>query len=259
MHENVFKLEGGQARPLAPLLPAARPALERGQLHEIHACGDDGAAALAFALGGTTSSLATPGKATGVVLLVRMERLARSRTLVNGDGLARLGFDPARLVIVEAGNELDLLRAGLEGARCPGIELVLIETKGRFARYDLTASRRLALAAERSRACVIVLRHDAAPCPSAAHTRWSVASAPSVPLEANAPGRPAIEVELLRWRGGPADRCWRLQWDKDHGTFRDAGTDAPMPGALVPLSFVRNGEDDASSGAGVGIGHSRVA
>ncbi|HVR89518.1 MAG TPA: hypothetical protein VHG29_00300 [Novosphingobium sp.] len=188
-----------------------------------------------------------------MAILVRMARGGRSRVVLNGDGLALLGFDPTRLIIVEADTELDLLRAGLEAARCPGVELVLLEMQGGFAKYDLTASRRLALAAERSRACVIVLYYDANPRATAARTRWSVASAPSVPIEADGPGKPAIEAELLRWRDGPADRRWRLEWDADHETFREEGNRAPMPCAVVPLSFVREG---ASGGGG---GYSRTA
>lgn len=230
------------------------PALEMGELHEVHAPREDAAAALAFALCG--SGVRSAGKA----LLVRRSLRGGAQALVYGDGLALLGFDPARLTIVETDSELDFLRAGLEGARCPGVELVLMEACGRFAGYDLTASRRLALAAERSRACVIMLRHDAEPRPSAARTRWAISSAPSLALEAGAPGGPMIEAELLRWRGGPAGQRWRLEWNADDGIFRDTGGDtgqnagadsippAPVPSTVVPLPFVREGAGDHGTG-----------
>ena len=44
---------------------------------------------------------------------------------LQGDGLARLGVDPARLTLVEAPDGRDgeaaLLRAGLDAARCPAL------------------------------------------------------------------------------------------------------------------------------------------
>jgi protein ImuA len=242
MAGDILRLAKGAENRLVSLAEKGIPFLKSGRLHEIHAGADDQAAALAFALSGNGSK-SDRGKA-GPVLLAR--RRMRSQVVLNGEGLASLGMNPASLMIVEARSELDLLRAGLEAARCPGVDLVLLETKGRFAGYDLTASRRLALAAERSRTCVIVLRHDAQPRPSAAWTRWEIASAPSIALEADAPGRPAIEARLLRWQGGPAGRSWRLEWNMDHGTFRDAAELAPLPGALVSLPAVR--ESARSSG-----------
>ena len=68
---------------------------------------------------------------------------------------------------------------------------------------DLTASRRLALAAEQSGVTLLMLRLEAEPVPSAADTRWAVSAAPSQALEANAPGPPQLEIELLRRRVGP--------------------------------------------------------
>src|SRR3546814_12766980 len=74
---------------------------------------------------------------------------------------------------------------------------------------NLTASRRLALAAEKSGVTALLVRADATPCPSAAQSRWEVQSLASAPLEANAPGGPAMEIELLRHRDGLAGRSWR--------------------------------------------------
>jgi len=240
MPVKTFKLAEKAIERLPQADGGALPALDSGRLHEIHANGDDRATALAFAL--CRSGLGPDGAA----VLVRMSR-APLRTVPNGQGLASLGLKPARLLLVETENELDLLRAGLEAARCPGVELVLLETNGVFAKYDLTASRRLALAAEQSRNRVIVLRQDAEPRSSAAQTRWSIASAPSIPLEADAPGWPAMEARLLRWRGGAAGRTWRLEWNTDDGTFRDtnqdAGEIAPVPGTVVPLFRMRESAD----------------
>lgn len=204
-----------------------RPLLDAGYLHEIHAREDDRAAALAFALGG--------GNRPARIVLVRMAQNAGPC----GEGLAALGVDPARLILVDAPSAMELLRAGHEAARCGDAGLVLLETRGSLAAYDLTASRRLALAVQRSRGAMVMLRLDAEPRASAAQTRWNVTSTPSLPLAAGAPGPPAIEVELLRWRSGPAGQRWRLEWDAHHAFFQEAGTTPPLPGAVVPLPLLR--------------------
>src|SRR3546814_16400000 len=88
---------------------------------------------------------------------------------------------------------------------------------------NLTASRRLALAAEKSGVTALLVRADATPCPSAAQSRWEVQSLASAPLEANAPGGPAMEIELLRHRAGLAGRTWRAARDRSEG--RRVGTE----------------------------------
>lgn len=215
------------------------PLLQEGYLHEIHARHDDWAAASVFALSGLARNR------SGTILTVRIARYGRFRAVPCGDGFAELGIEPGRLVIVHAANALELLRAGLDAARCPGIAGVMLETWDRFAEYDLTASRRLSLAAERSKLPVVMLRGEAEPRPSSAQTRWAIASAPSTPLAGQAPGLPAIEAELLRQRGGPAGLRWRLEWDAEHGCFREAA----MPGAVVPLPLLRTGEEAGRSRA----------
>ncbi|HZF45231.1 MAG TPA: hypothetical protein VEZ26_02770, partial [Sphingomonadaceae bacterium] len=83
--------------------------------------------------------------------------------------------------------------------------------------------------AEASGVTPLLLRIEAEPGPSAAQTRWSVSAAPSRALEAEAPGRPAFKVELLRQRGRPDGGFWHLEWDRDRASF-DA---APLSGAMV--------------------------
>lgn len=215
--------------------PSAIPLLERGRLHELHCSGEGRAAALSFALA------MGQWDRDGMVFALHVRRKTSLPLIFFGDGLSALGFPPERLTIVEAANEVDMLRACHDAVRCSGVAAVLMQAEGRFADYDLTASRRLVLAAEASKSCVMLLRVGAEPRSSAAQTRWSISSAPSVPLEADAPGGPAIHVELLRNRGGRAGRSWRLIWDEEHGTYRDAGARQAMPGAVVPLSFLRTG------------------
>lgn len=215
---------------------ALPPPLAPGQLHEIHAHAAHWPAALAFGLA------AAVGR--GAVMLLRGRGGLAAR--VYGEGLRGLGIDPARLVIVGARDDTALLRAGHDAARCPGLALVLIESWGRLAAYDLTASRRLVLAAEQSQVRLVLLRGDATPRASAAHTRWAIRAAPSVALAADAPGHAMIEAELLRCRGAAAGRRWVLEWNGQDGCFRlptgdAAPAHAPLPGAVVPLVPLRTG------------------
>lgn len=221
------------------------PALSHGGLHEVHAAQDSWAMAMAFAL------TAAKGR-RGPVLLVRVARRNGKRMRPCGEGLAGLGLDPARLLLVDARDGAELLRAGHDAARCAGLAAVVLETTGHLPEYDLTASRRLVLAAERSRVPIAILRGDAPPRSSAAHTRWMIRAAPSAALIADAPGDAALEAELLRRRAGPSGMRWRLEWNDEDGAFRERRPDsipadtAPprneaLSGAVVPLASKRAG------------------
>lgn len=207
--------------------------LASGQLHEIHAQAEGFATALAFVF-------AVAGKGKEPILLVRAPRRSPLSIRLYGEGMAGLDFDPSRLLIVEARDECALLQAGLDAARCPGLAAVVLETWGGMPRYDLTASRRLVLAAEKSGVLVIVLRGNATPRPSAAHSRWTIRSAPSVPLEADAPGMLACHVELSRRRGAPAGMQWRLEGKETKGYFHAERIDiAPLSGVVVSVAGLR--------------------
>jgi protein ImuA len=204
------------------------PALDPGQLHELHAVAADWAAALAFALG------AAP--AEGPVVLVRGPGRGGWPLYPCVAGLGELGVAPDRLLIIAAPDATALLRAGHEAARCPGLAMLVLESWGALPAYDLTASRRLVLAAEASRVPVVMLRLEAQPRPSAAHSRWSVRAAPSAappgPLPVWPPGPATLAVDLLRRRGGPAQLSWNLAWDEDDGAFRAAPA---LSGTVVSL------------------------
>jgi len=99
-----------------------------------------------------------------------------------GPGLAAHGLDPARLAIVRAPRDNELLWAVEEGLR-EGGSTGLAAVVGEIGRLPMVASRRLQLAAERSGVTALLLRRwrtgaEAAAertRPSAAVTRWRVA------------------------------------------------------------------------------------
>ncbi|WP_235535058.1 ImuA family protein [Sphingomonas sp. Leaf339] len=188
--------------------------LAPAQLHEIYAAeAADGTAAIGFAVALALAAGALP------VLWVRTEKDERQAGRLHAGGLAELGLPPDSIVLVVAADEAALLRVAADAARCSGLGMLLVESRGRAPGLDLTATRRLMLAAEASGVTVLSVRIDAAPVPSAAATRWGVAAMPSVPLEAEAPGLPAFDVESLRRRGGPAGARCRVEWNRENRSF----------------------------------------
>lgn len=209
--------------------------LARGRVHEIYAAegGDTGSAA-GFAVA-IAARLAHPDQ---TVLWLRAVRAARLGGVIQANGWAELGGIPADAIVGVLPDEMALLRAAVDALRCPALGAVIVENWGPMCELDLTASRRLALAAEKSGVPLLLLRIDAAPVPSAAQTRWQVTSAPSRAVPGNAPGLPAFDVTLLRQRSGPCGLGWRLEWDRDRRIFREAA----LSGAVVPVSADRPAE-----------------
>lgn len=198
-------------------------------LHEFYAASpEDGSAAAAFAL-----MIAMRGVAGDApVLWVREDKGERAGGRLCAAGLAELGFDPDRLVQINAPDTLAVLRAAADSVKCGEVGAVVIEPWGKAPLLDLTASRRLSMAANVSGVLTLMLRIDAVPVPSAAQTRWEVASAPSVPLAANAPGFPAFDISLLRHRGGISGLAARLEWNRDDREFALLSGGAPADAAI---------------------------
>lgn len=207
-----------------------------GRVHEIFAaCAEDASAGAGFILALAITG-AEPQKP---IIWLRNQAAARAMGMIYAAGCAELGGTPETCLFVLAQDAKTLLRAGVDALRCGGLGAVVIESWGRMPELDLTASRRLSLAAEKSGVPLLLLRIDTQPVPSAAETRWQVAAAPSHGLPGNAPGPPCFDVELLRCRSRPGGQSWRLEWDRDRKTFRDAA----VPGAVVPVPLRRSAAD----------------
>ncbi|MEM8695430.1 MAG: hypothetical protein AAGE05_05355 [Pseudomonadota bacterium] len=226
----------------APLDAYLDGGLRRGQLHEIFAeDAEDGGAATGFvAMLGILAQGGDGSQSRRKPLLwLRTEDAQRRGGRFHAAGLAELGGDPATLILVTVPDRLALLRGAADALRCAGLGAVIAECWGHSAKLDLTASRRLTLAAGQSGVTALMLRPGGRPAPSTADTRWSVRAAPSHPLAANAPGQPAIGLTLLRRRAGPAGKSWRMEWDRDRRRFREAepapARQPAVSGALLPL------------------------
>ena len=153
------------------------------------------------------------------------------------------GLPIADIIHVEARDARSALWAMEEGLRCAGLSLVVGELWGDPAALDFTASRRLAVAAERNGVECWLVRIGGSANLSGARMRWRIASLPSLanPLDGRAPGAPVWDAELFRARGAPPGR-WSLAYE--------AGT-------TDPLRLVADARDRTLDGVGAGINFAR--
>jgi protein ImuA len=223
LRERIRVLEAGSSgaaaagRPVLPFGVAAIDAvlpgggLTAGALHEIMGAGpdeEDGAVAAAFAAG----ILARLARRHGVGGSVALWCLVRGD--LYAPGLAGLGLDPARLIVVRGRRDAEVLWAMEEALREGGGGRGIVAVLGEVSGLSATAGRRLQLAAETSGVTALALRRWPTGAvaarqrgmPTAAATRWRVTALPSVPAAAGEPGvgRPLWRVELLRCRGAVA-------------------------------------------------------
>ena len=142
--------------------------------------------------------------ATGKPLLWVQDRMA---VLENGR-IHPPGLHLQNLIHVEARDARDALWAMEEGLRCTCLSAVIGEIWGDPKALDFTATRRLAVASERSGVAAFLIRLGGHANLSGARMRWRIGSAPSLPseLDPRAPGTPAWDAELFRARGMPPGR-----------------------------------------------------
>ncbi|MEH6677553.1 ImuA family protein [Phenylobacterium sp.] len=219
-------------------------------LHDLYADSvADAAAVNAFGLG-----LAQRVAAGRPIVWGLHDQMANEAGRPHGPGLQEMGVDPAGLLLVRVRDMKALLAVGEDALRSPAVGAVLLSAWGEAKALSLTASRRLALAAETGGA-LFLARAGAVPAPSAAETRWAIRAMASRPLEAGAPGHPSFLATLLRRRsGGGETKTWPMEWDRDHRSFRPP---APLSGDLVPLAAHRTAS--APGGRAGDSGPRRVA
>jgi protein ImuA len=136
------------------------------------------------------------------------------------------GLGIGELIHVSARDARSALWAMEEGLRCSALGAVIGEIWGDPQALDFTATRRLAVAAERNGVAAYLIRLGGHANLSGARMRWRVASAPSLayPLDPKAPGQPAWDAELFRARGFAPGR-WSIAWDAQEQTMRSVSRD----------------------------------
>jgi protein ImuA len=222
-------------RPLLPLGVAGADqalggGLLPGALHEVQA-GD-------WSAGGFAAYLALRAAGGKPLFWVRPDYEALEYGEISPAGLLELGGNPANLFLLRAPNVSEALAAGADILACPHVGALVLELTGNPKALDLVASRRLAFAAAASGVTVLLLREGAVEMPNAAMTRWQVASAPS--QDGDDWGAPSFAATLTRNRLGPTG-AWIMQWDMDHGLFRETRRhqQAPHPGRMAAAPFHR--------------------
>jgi protein ImuA len=181
--------------PIAPSIDSTLPAggLVLGALHDIMAPSE---AAMTSALGFCAVLLA---RSTGAVIWIEAAPHAYA------PGLRRFGLEPDRLIFAPAPALPDALWAMEESLRCGAVGGAFLLLGKRP--LDLTAARRLQLAAEAGGTIGLILRFTE-PGRSVAQTRWRISPLPS-------PGGEACwQIDLEHSRHG-RPQSWRMQWDRE--------------------------------------------
>jgi protein ImuA len=215
----------------APALDSWLPGggLARAGLHEFTGTPLDLAPlALALILAGRGAG----GDRAAPVIWIRLAQATSEHGLPYGFGLAQIGFDPDRLLLVEAPNARDALWAAEESLRASCSGAVLLDGVA----PDLTAQRRLLLAAEQGEGpAFATYPATKAATSSAATTRWHVTSQLAAPDTVGV-GAPRWHVELERCRGGRTGRSMLLEWNDAERVLVEA-TDAQHHAARKPQTL----------------------
>lgn len=211
---------------------ALQGGLARGAVHEVFAEGRQSAAATGFVAG-----LARRLGARRPLLWVRQDFAEIESGALSMSGLSELGLDPRLVVTVRAPGVESALRTTADALACDALGVVVMEIWGEARPFDLVASRKLTLAAQKSGVTALLLRPQALPSPSSAETRWIVRAAHSPPDTAwldtawRAWGAPVLDTQLVRNRHGPTGQ-WIMEWKCDECLFREA-TAHPQPVAAA--------------------------
>jgi protein ImuA len=226
--------------------------LTLGGLHEIVAAqaGDHLAAAgfaLALAARLRAARMRTP------IVWIGEDFAGLEQGALYGPGLAFHGIDPACLLLVHAANAKEALWAMEETLKCR-VPAAVIGEIWTVKAYDLAASRRLILAAQKSVTPGLLLLAGLAGADmlsSGADTRFEV-RARSSPRQASAghrlplPGDVAWSVRIVKARAGPAG--FAIDRDKFHPVF---WTKACLRDALsLPVAAISGDGPDRPAGEG---------
>jgi protein ImuA len=202
--------------------------LIRNALHEVRPLDpQDGPAATAFLLG--LAARLVSGDA-GTIVWIRPQGIVREWGLPYAPGLARFGITPSKILFIHPHTEQEALWCVEEAVQTRGVALAIGDIDG--AKFDLTASRRIHLAAEKTGRPALVARGPRWRGATAALTRWAIKAAPSSPPEYSARGigTPRWVVDLERAKGGRPGSFW-VEWDHETHRFRVAAPLADRPAA----------------------------
>ena len=215
------RFEGESLLPLAAQIDEALGGgLACGALHELAPAAP---LQLAAATGFAVALAALAGGQRGQTLWISTDYAITEAGTPYGPGLDRFGLASARLLVLRVPRAMDVLWAMEEALRCRALASVVAELAGDGAVADLTATRRLALAARDGlggpgQGLGLLLRHHPTASPSAAATRWLVAADLSRPDAFGGLGVTRFDLSLRKNRRGPSGR-WSIAWDHHEHAF----------------------------------------
>jgi protein ImuA len=218
---------------IAALDQALAGGLARGALHEIGPAAPlQGGAAAGFVVALTALALAERMlRGHGQALWIQPDFAATEAGALYGPGFELMGLPMGHLAILRVPRPRDALWAMEEALKCRAVAAVVAELASREA--DLTATRRLAIAAREGGGLGLILHPDAAPGgtsgrtsggtslghpPSTATTRWEVASARGERDRFGGLGPITFALSLVKNRRGRTGQ-WRLSWDHHECAF----------------------------------------
>ena len=218
------KLDGHPVRSSAPALALGIPDIDTrlptrglapGILHEFAGV-SHGDRPAAFGFVAALISLAQQRRKGPAVLVATRAALTHFGKPY-GHGLRALGLDPGRLLLIEARRDQDAFWALEETLRSearPSAVAGAVE-----GAPDLTASRRLNLAAVRYATPLFLLGPPKRHGESAAATRWRISAASGARDQVGALAHLRWDVALTRARNGRPGK-WLLEWDHVTHRFR---------------------------------------
>ena len=225
LRQDVARIEGHEAAldvgtPLLTLGVAAidgalQGGLRPASLHEIAPqAARDAGAATGFAL----ALAARAGRAAAETLWIQTDFAAAEVGALYGPGCALFGLSARRLLVLTVRRPVDALWAMEEALKSRALGSIVAELPGDAPFADLTATRRLAVAARGGESFAVLLRHRVSPLASAAQTRWHVAALPGQPDRFGGLGRTALSLSLVKNRRGPTGR-FLVAWDHHERAF----------------------------------------
>jgi protein ImuA len=231
----------------------------RGALHEIvPARAGDATAASGFTLALAARFAAKVNQTQSTIIWIVEDYAGLENGAPYGPGLALHGIDPARLLLVHTPHAKESLWTMEEALKCR-VAAVIAEIGNPQKAYDLVASRRLVLMAQKSGTpgLILMTAQAAHGLSSSAQTRFEILSRAGPRMEHPAslepsrslppPGLAAWSIRVLKARAGPhglgfdRDRFFAVLWDHEKACFHDA--------LSLPLAALSRHRPDRSADA----------
>jgi protein ImuA len=245
--------------PVAPIWSLGLAAIDRhlpqiglavDGVHEIAAAAyGDMPAALGFAVALVVRRLEGGLADERPLLWCRLSSGRREWGRIYGHGLEALGLARQRLLTVTLNQPAAILWTVEEALKSSSLAGVVTDVGPNL---DLTAVRRLMLAAKRGRTPALLLFPAPLEGGTGGRSRWIVAAHASrpPPFDDQAPGAPVWQLRLARCRGGRPGE-WLVEWS--HATHRFALAPA-ISGRTADPGDAPAGDDPGQSAAGAGRG-----